>query len=74
MAIKKRWLLICGETWGKIRAMINCEGKMIEEALPQCQLKYWHDNTAFAGAEFQVTMNEEEAKNVRIEKDRTLKK
>ena len=73
--LKKGDYFICGETWGKIRAMINCEGKMIEEALPSMPIEILGmNNTAFAGAEFQVTKNEEEAKKMsEFKKDRTLK-
>ena len=73
--LKKGDYFICGETWGKIRAMINCEGKMIEEALPSMPIEILGmNNTAFAGAEFQVTKNEEEAKKMsEFKKHRTLK-
>ena len=73
--LKKGDYFICGETWGKIRAMINYEGKMIEEALPSMPIEILGmNNTAFAGAEFQVTKNEEEAKKLsEFKKNRTLK-
>ena len=32
--LKRGDFFICGDTWGKIRAMINYEGKMVNEALP----------------------------------------
>ena len=32
--LKRGDYFICGDTWGKIRAMINYEGKMVNEALP----------------------------------------
>ena len=55
---------ICGDTWGKIRAMINYEGKMVNEALPSMPVEILGMNSsAYAGAEFMVTENEEEAKN-----------
>ena len=54
---------MCGNTWGKIRAMINYEGKMINEAFPSTPVEILGMNSsAFAGAEFMVTKNEDEAK------------
>ena len=38
--LKRGDYFICGDTWGKIRAMINYEGKMVNEALPQCLWKF----------------------------------
>ena len=56
---------ICGDTWGKIRAMINYEGKMVEEALPSMPVEILGmNNSAYAGAEFMVTENEAEAKKL----------
>ena len=56
---------ICGDTWGKIRAMINYEGKMVNEALPSMPVEILGMNSsAYAGAEFMVTENEEEAKKL----------
>ncbi len=54
---------ICGDTWGKIRAMINYEGNMIKEALPSMPVEILGmNNSVYAGAEFMVTKNEDEAK------------
>ena len=66
---------ICGDTWGKVRAMINYEGKTISEALPSSPVEILGMNSsAFAGAEFVVTKNEEEAKNMaEFKKDNSLK-
>ena len=56
---------ICGDTWGKIRAMINHEGKMVNEALPSMPVEILGMNgSAFAGAEFIVTKDESEAKEL----------
>ena len=56
---------ICGDTWGKIRAMINYEGKNIDEALPSMPVEILGMNSsAFAGAEFLVTKDENEAKEL----------
>ncbi len=63
--LKKGDHFICGDTWGKIRAMINYEGKMVNEALPSMPVEILGmNNTAYAGAEFMVTENEEEAKKL----------
>ena len=60
---------------GKIRAMINYEGKNIDEALPSMPVEILGMNsTAFAGAEFQVTNNENEAKEMsEFKKDNSAK-
>ncbi len=56
---------ICGDTWGKIRAMINYEGKMVQEALPSMPVEILGMNSSvFAGAEFAVTKDEDEAKKL----------
>ena len=56
---------MCGNTWGKIRAMINYDGKMINEAAPSMPVEILGMNdSAFAGAEFIVTENESEAKKI----------
>ena len=56
---------ICGDTWGKIRAMINYEGKMVNEALPSMPVEILGMNSsAYAGAEFIVTKDESEAKEL----------
>ena len=63
--LKKGDHFICGDTWGKVRAMINFEGKMINEALPSMPVEILGmNNSAYAGAEFAVTTNEEEAKKM----------
>ena len=63
--LKKGDYFICGDTWGKIRAMINYEGKNIDKALPSMPVEILGMNaSAFAGAEFMVTKNENEAKEL----------
>ena len=63
--LKKGDFFICGDTWGKIRAMINYDGKMVNEALPSMPVEILGMNSsAYAGAEFIVTKNEEEAKKM----------
>ena len=56
---------VCGDTWGKIRAMINYEGKLVKEALPSMPIEILGMNgSAYAGAEFIVTKDEDEAKKL----------
>ena len=63
--LKRGDYFICGDTWGKVRAMINHEGKMVEEALPSMPVEILGMNSsAFAGAEFVVTEDEKEAKEL----------
>ena len=63
--LKKGDYFICGDTWGKIRAMINYEGKMVNEALPSMPVEILGMNdSAYAGAEFMVTKDEDEAKKL----------
>ena len=63
--LKKGDHFVCGKTYGKIRAMINHEGKNIDEALPSMPVEILGMNdTASAGSEFLVTENEEKAKEI----------
>jgi translation initiation factor IF-2 len=63
--LKKGDYFICGDTWGKVRAMINYEGKNVDEALPSMPVEILGMNSsAFAGAEFLVTQDEDEAKKM----------
>jgi translation initiation factor IF-2 len=63
--LKKADYFVCGNTYGKIRAMINHEGKIIEEAFPSMPVEILGMNdSVFAGAEFAVTENEEKAKEI----------
>ncbi len=56
---------VCGDTLGKIRAMINYEGKIVDEALPSMPVEILGMNgSAYAGAEFIVTKDEDEAKEL----------
>ena len=63
--LKRGDFFICGDTWGKIRAMINYEGKIVNEALPSMPVEILGMNSsAYAGAEFLVTKDEDEAKEL----------
>ncbi len=63
--LKKGDYFICGDTWGKIRAMINYEGKNIDEAFPSMPVEILGMNSSvFAGAEFLVTETEDQAKEM----------
>jgi len=63
--LKRGDYFICGDTWGKIRAMINYEGINIDEASPSMPVEILGMNSsAFAGAEFLVTKDEDEAKEM----------
>ena len=56
---------ICGNTWGKVRAMLDYDGKTINEAFPSAPVEILGMNSsAYAGAEFVVTKNESEAKKM----------
>ena len=74
--LKRGDYFICGNTWGKIRAMINHEGKNIDEALPSMPVEILGMNSsAFAGAEFLVTEDEVKAKEIsRFKKDNSSEK
>tara|TARA_A100001015_G_scaffold262518_1_gene308801 strand:+ start:4982 stop:7156 length:2175 start_codon:yes stop_codon:yes gene_type:complete len=63
--LKRGDFFICGDTWGKIRAMINYEGKTVNEAFPSMPVEILGMNSsAYAGAEFMVTETEDEAKKL----------
>ena len=63
--LKKGDYFICGNTWGKIRAMISYDGKNITEAFPSMPVEILGMNdSAYSGAEFVVTKNEDEAKKI----------
>ena len=54
-----------GNTWGKIRAMINDEGKNIDLATPSTPVEILGmNNSAFAGDDFVVVESEEKAKEI----------
>tara|TARA_B100000700_G_scaffold170434_1_gene188269 strand:- start:1985 stop:4219 length:2235 start_codon:yes stop_codon:yes gene_type:complete len=63
--LKKGDYFVSGNTWGKIRAMINDEGKNIDSALPSIPVEILGMNSsAFAGDDFVVVDTEEKAKEI----------
>jgi len=63
--LKKADYFVCGNTYGKIRAMINYDGKLINEAYPSMPVEILGMNeSVLAGAEFIVTENEDKAKEI----------
>ncbi len=63
--LKKGDFFVCGDTWGKVRAMINYDSKIVDEAMPSMPVEILGMNSsAYAGAEFLVTKDEEEAKKL----------
>ena len=63
--LKKGDFFVCGNTWGKIRAMIDFNGKIINEASPSTPVEILGMNeSANAGDEFTVVNTEEEAKQI----------
>jgi len=63
--LEKGNYFVSGNTWGKIRAMINDEGKNINSALPSTPVEILGmNNSAFAGDDFIVVESEEKAKEI----------
>ena len=64
-SLKKGDFFVSGNTWGKIRAMINDEGQNIELATPSTPVEILGmNNSAFAGDDFVVVETEEKAKEI----------
>ncbi len=63
--LKKGDHFVCGKTLGKIRAMLNHEGKNMDKAYPSTPVEILGmQESANAGDEFMVVENEEEAKKI----------
>jgi len=63
--LEKGNYFVCGNTWGKIRAMINDEGQNIDLALPSTPVEILGMNkSALAGDDFVVVDSEEKAKEI----------
>src|SRR6266498_1725367 len=71
-------IVICGQFWGKVRALINEEGKRLKDAGPSVAVKVLGLNgVPEAGLEFSVVENEKDARALaedRIEKIRSEEK
>jgi len=64
-SLKKGDFFVSGNTWGKIRAMINDEGENIDLATPSTPVEILGmNNSAFAGDDFIVVDSEEKAKEI----------
>ena len=64
-SLKKGDFFVSGNTWGKIRAMINDEGENIELANPSTPVEILGmQNSAFAGDDFVVVDSEDKAKEI----------
>ena len=65
--LKKGDFFISGNTWGKVRAMINDEGQNIDLAAPSTPVEILGmNNSAFAGDDFAVVESEEKAKEINV--------
>jgi len=63
--LEKGNYFVSGNTWGKIRAMINDDGQNIESALPSTPVEiFGMNNSALAGDDFVVVDSEEKAKEI----------
>ena len=75
--LKKGDFFVSGNTWGKIRAMINDNGQNIELAQPSYPVEILGMNSsAYAGDDFVVVNSEEKAKEIndyRIEQNKSKK-
>ena len=73
--LKKGDFFVSGNTWGKIRAMINDQGEQINLATPSIPVEILGmNNSALAGDDFIVVKSEDEAKEInkyRIEKSKS---
>ncbi len=64
-SLKKGDFFVSGNTWGKIRAMINDGGENVDVATPSTPVEILGiNNSAFAGDDFVVVESEEKAKEI----------
>tara|TARA_B100000686_G_C16776850_1_gene969046 strand:- start:13 stop:2277 length:2265 start_codon:yes stop_codon:yes gene_type:complete len=64
-SLKKADFFVCGNTWGKIRAMLNHEGKNVDLAIPSTPVEILGMNgSALAGDDFVVVETEDKAKEI----------
>ena len=63
--LKKGDYFVCGNTWGKIRAMLNDTGQNVDLAIPSTPVEILGMNeSAYAGDDFAVVETEEKAKEI----------
>ena len=64
-SLKKGDFFVSGNTWGKIRAMLNDGGQNVDLAIPSTPVEILGiNNSAFAGDDFVVVESEEKAKEI----------
>ena len=64
-SLKKGDFFVSGNTWGKVRAMINDEGKNVDLAIPSTPVEILGmDRSALAGDDFVVVDSESKAKEI----------
>ena len=64
-SLKKGDFFVSGNTWGKIRAMLNDGGQNVDLAIPSTPVEILGiNNAAFAGDDFVVVESEEKAKEI----------
>ena len=64
-SLKKGDFFVSGNTWGKIRAMINDENQTVDVALPSTPVEILGmNNSALAGDDFVVVETEDKAKEI----------
>jgi translation initiation factor IF-2 len=67
-------IVICGQFWGKVRALINEEGKRLKEAGPSVAVKVLGLNgVPEAGLEFSVVENDKDARVMAEERTEVLR-
>ncbi len=72
--LKKGDFFVSGNTWGKVRAMIDDQGNNNESALPSTPVEILGmNNSAFAGDDFIVVDSEEKAKEINEYRIKDLK-
>ncbi len=62
-------IVLCGQLYGKVKAMIDCQGKRVKSAGPSCPVKLLGlSGVAEAGARLQTMSDEREAKRIAEER------
>ena len=73
--LKKGDFFVSGNTWGKIRAMINDKGQNVDLATPSTPVEILGmSNSALSGDDFVVVESEDKAKEIkdyRVEQDKS---